>query len=44
MTVTVSGCAKSANMDGFCDTSFQYCKYDGDAEKEEVGKNMEVLG
>ena len=40
--VTVSGSAQSANMDGFCDTCFQYCKYDGDAEKEEV-ENKGVL-
>ena len=40
VTVTVSGCAQSANRGGFCDTCFQYCKH-GDAEEDEeevVGK------
>lgn len=44
ITVTVSGCAASANRDGFCDTCYQFCRQDTEEEAEDSEDVIEVAG
>ena len=40
ITVTVSGCAASANRGGFCDTCYQFCRQE---TEEEIGDTEDVV-